>query len=105
MRERVAVGAREPAVRSLEGRRCDVRHVLARASLWPRLGPANFTAQIGGGGRGLRQRYGQTLLILGSAARELPCGDVIGDALIALSRRSHHIVARWDVEADRQALC
>src|SRR5260370_36095851 len=93
------------AGRSLEGRRRDVRHVQARAGLWPRLGPADFTAQIGGGGCGLRQRYGQTLLILGSAARELPCGDVVGDALIALSRRGHHIVTRRYGKADRQALC
>src|SRR5215468_8221177 len=94
---------------TLQRRRGDGGHVLAGAALWRRLGPVDFTAQVGGSSCGLGQRYGDALLILGSAARHLPHGAAVAfvfvgaRALVYSVRGTHDIRVGRDVEADRYA--
>src|SRR5215472_16507111 len=110
--ESLGVAGTSPATTSgysLQRRRGDIHHVRAGAGLRRRLGPVDLAAQVGGGCRGFGQRDGDALLILGSAAWQLPhrhtgLGLVVGvDALITGTRRGHHGRVRRDVEADRYA--
>src|SRR5262252_3115739 len=104
-------GKRLPAWASfaLQRRRGDRGRIQVRAGLRPRLRPADFTAQIGGGGCGFGQRYSDALLILGSATWHLPHSDaglgflVGANALISGARSGHDVCICRDVKADSYA--
>src|SRR5271167_1634349 len=87
----------------LQRRRGDVDHVEVGSGLGHGLLPDDGASEIGGLGDRLGQRYRQALLILGTAARQPPCGDVLADTLISASRRGHDVRTRRYGEADRQA--